>query len=76
MKFCLAFREHPQKVGQSYLGHLVFASGFGVRLLLAAGAAFVHALAPPLCEHTTSRMVNDLHSRMNHQLSGKNGRPR
>jgi hypothetical protein len=57
------FLDHPRTVGESYLGHLRFAAGFAGLLLLAAGAALVHALVPALCAHTASGIVRDLEAR-------------
>ena len=57
------FLDHPRKVDESYLEHAVFAAGFAGRLMLAAGAAVVHALIPCLFERTASRIVADLYQR-------------
>ena len=58
------FTAHPAAVGESYLGHLAFAAWFASRLLLAGGAALVHAFLPFLFETTASRIVRELHQRM------------
>jgi hypothetical protein len=62
--FSQIFTAHPASVDESYVQHMRFAAGFGVRLLAAAGAAFVHALIPCLFEKTASRMVADMHRRL------------
>ncbi len=51
------FLDHPRSVNESYGEHAVFAGRFGLRLLIASGAAFIHALLPFCCEKTASRMV-------------------
>ena len=51
------FTEHPEKVGENYLEHMIFAFGFSARLLRASAAAFVHGLVPALCETTASTAV-------------------
>lgn len=59
--FIRGFRDHPASVGESYFGHLVYALRFSSRLFAAALAALVHAIVPPLCETTASRILGDLH---------------
>lgn len=61
--FTRLFTAHPASVDESYLEHLRFAAGFGATLLLAAGAAFIHALLPFLFEKTASKMVAKLYAR-------------
>ncbi|WP_147126417.1 DUF6356 family protein [Shimia ponticola] len=51
------FTAHPASVGESYWEHARFAFRFSTRLLVAAGAAAVHAVFPWLCESTASRAV-------------------
>ncbi|HUS55920.1 MAG TPA: DUF6356 family protein [Thermohalobaculum sp.] len=57
------FLAHPQAVDETYFEHLAFASRFAATLLLAAGAALVHALLPFLFERTASRIVARLYER-------------
>jgi hypothetical protein len=59
-----AFTEHPASVGESYLEHLVRASGFGVRMMFAGFACLVHGLLPFLFEKTGSRAISELNDRM------------
>ncbi len=54
------FLDHPRTVDESYTEHAAFAGRFAGRLLLAAGAAAVHAVVPCLFEKTASRMVAEL----------------
>jgi hypothetical protein len=51
------FTDHPRAVNESYGEHMGFAFGFGLRLLGAALAAFVHGLVPALFETTASTAV-------------------
>ena len=57
------FTDHPASVDETYFGHMAFAGWFASRLLLAAGAALVHAFLPFLCETTASRIVRELYER-------------
>ena len=49
-RFLRGFIDHPASVNETYLQHARFAVGFSATLLLAAGAALIHAVAPPLFE--------------------------
>ena len=57
------FTEHPSSVDETYLEHMAFASKFAGTLLLAAGAAIVHAVLPFLFDKTASRIVARLYDR-------------
>ncbi|MGB6119004.1 MAG: DUF6356 family protein [Mesorhizobium sp.] len=59
------FTSHPETVGESYFGHMAFAAWFSSRLLMAAGAALVHAVLPFMFETTASRIVRELYERTN-----------
>jgi len=58
------FNDHPASVGESYGEHLVMASGFGIRMILAGLACLVHGLFPFLFVRTGSAAIGDLHTRM------------
>lgn len=58
------FTEHPASVDETYGEHMVMAGSFGLRLLFASFACFVHALLPFAFEKTGSRMITHLHDRM------------
>ncbi|MEO0860764.1 MAG: DUF6356 family protein [Pseudomonadota bacterium] len=62
--FLKGFQSHPASVNETYFGHMRFALGFAGMLFLAGGAALVHALIPPLCETTASRLIQRLHARL------------
>jgi hypothetical protein len=54
------FQDHPAKVGEGYIEHMVFAFGFSARLFRAAFAALVHGVVPCLHETTASSAVLDM----------------
>jgi Family of unknown function (DUF6356) len=58
------FTEHPASVGESYWAHLLRACWFAGRLLLAAGACFIHALLPFLFVKTGSQAITQLYAAM------------
>ncbi len=58
------FNEHPASVGETYWQHLLRASWFAGRMLMGAGACFVHALLPFLFVKTGSQTVTQLHDAM------------
>ncbi len=59
-----AFEDHPASVGESYWQHFGAASRYGFLLSKAAGAAFIHAILPFMCEKTASKTIMQLHSEM------------
>jgi len=58
------FNEHPASVGESYWEHLLRASWFAGKMLLGAGACFIHALLPFLFVKTGSETIVQLHAAM------------
>jgi hypothetical protein len=58
------FTEHPAAVGETYGEHLVQASSFGTRMILAGLACLVHGLFPFLFVRTGSTAISALHTRM------------
>lgn len=58
------FTEHPHAIGESYGEHFLVASRYGVRLLGASCAAFVHAVLPFLFERTASTTIRAMHAEM------------
>lgn len=64
LQFLKGFVDHPASVNETYWQHARFAFGFSVTLFLAAGAALIHAIVPPLFETTASRIICGLHTRL------------
>ncbi len=62
MIFQRIFLQHPERVGESYFEHMVFALTFSARLFKASAAAFTHAFVPALCETTASQAIMDMHA--------------
>jgi len=62
--FVRGFRDHPASVDETYLQHMRFAFGFAGLLFLAAAAAMIHAIIPPLFETTAGRLIRKMHSMM------------
>ena len=58
------FTDHPASVGESYGEHLLTASGFGLRMVLAGLACMIHALLPFLFVKTGSVQISTLHDKM------------
>lgn len=58
------FLDHPGSVDETYFEHMRFAGWFASRLLLAGGAALVHAIIPCLFEKTASGMIREMHTRI------------
>lgn len=58
------FTEHPREIGESYGGHFVNASAFGLRMVAGGLAVLVHAAFPFLFAKTGSRTMDRLHRRM------------
>jgi hypothetical protein len=60
MRIQRLFNEHPASVSESYWEHLLRAAWFGSRMLIGAGACFVHAVFPFLCVRTGSQTITQL----------------
>lgn len=58
------FTDHPAAVGETYLEHLIAAFGFGLSMVTAGLACFVHGLVPALFVRTGSTAIQSLHERM------------
>jgi hypothetical protein len=58
------FTEHPESVGETYTEHMVHASHFGGRMVLAGLACMVHAVLPFMFVHTGSDAIESLNARM------------
>ena len=64
MRLLDLFTRHPATVGETYGGHLTFATGVGGRMVLAGFACMLHGIFPFLFERTGSRTILDLHGRV------------
>lgn len=64
MKLSRIFTEHPASVGETYGEHLVHATSFGGRMVVAGAACIVHALLPFAFARTGSRAITELHDQM------------
>jgi hypothetical protein len=58
------FTAHPATVGESYGEHLVTATSFGSRMILAGIACMLHGLLPFLFVRTGSRAVTELNEEL------------
>jgi Family of unknown function (DUF6356) len=63
------FTEHPESVGETYGEHMVRASCFGGRMIVAGLACMLHAWLPFIFVRTGSQAINELHARMQATLS-------
>lgn len=61
--FARVFLDHPAKVDETFLEHMLFAMKFAGLLFLAGGAALVHAIVPCLFERTASTIIARLYER-------------
>jgi len=66
------FTAHPATVGETYGEHLVMATSFGCRMVLAGVACILHGLIPFVFVRTGSRAVAELNQRM---IAGRSARP-
>ena len=64
------FTAHPATVGESYGEHLVTATAFGGRMMLAGIACMLHGLLPFLFVRTGSRAVSELNAQLVARRSG------
>ena len=58
------FTEHPESVGETYGEHMVRATCFGGRMIVAGLACMLHAWLPFIFVRTGSQAINELHARM------------
>jgi hypothetical protein len=72
MRLLDPFTRHPASVGETYAGHLAFATGVGGRMVLAGLACMLHGLFPFLFPRTGSRAILDLHTRVTGGARGRN----
>ena len=58
------FQRHPRSVGETYFEHMGVATSFGVLMVVGGMACLVHAIIPAWFEHTASRVIATLYTRM------------
>jgi Family of unknown function (DUF6356) len=58
------FLAHPRSMGESYLDHLLVATGFGIAMIVGGIACMVHGVFPTLFTTTGSQTVRALYLRM------------
>jgi uncharacterized protein DUF6356 len=56
------FTAHPHSVGESYLGHGLFACRYGAKMAAGGVAAMLHGVFPFLFQATGSRITRELHA--------------
>ena len=54
------FTAHPHSVGETYLGHGVFACRYGAKMAAGGIAALLHGILPFLFQTTGSRITREL----------------
>ena len=55
------FKDHLNKVGETYFEHFLKAFGFGIKLMLISFRVFIHAIFPWCFEHSASDRISKLH---------------
>jgi len=74
MNLLRAFTEHPASVGESYFGHLLQASTFGLRMIFAGVACVLHGIFPFLFVTTGSDAMKGLNEEMSARRARALGR--
>ncbi len=74
MNLLRAFTEHPASVGESYFGHLLQASTFGLRMVFAGIACVLHGIFPFLFVTTGSDAMKSLNEEMSARRARALGR--
>jgi uncharacterized protein DUF6356 len=64
MRILRWFTVHPAEVGEGYSEHLVTATSFGGRMILAGIACMLHGLLPFVFVRTGSRAVSELNAQL------------
>jgi hypothetical protein len=62
--FSPLFNNHPNSVGETYLSHLITASGFAFKMMLGGLACLLHAIFPFLFIKTGSALITQLNDSM------------
>ena len=62
-------QDHLESVHETYLQHLCFAAGIGLRLLGTGVAVILHGLFPAVFQYTGSREIFRLHDDLKARIS-------
>ena len=66
------FKDHPNKVGETYFEHFLKACSFGIKLILIALRVFIHAIFPWCFEHSARDSVSKLHDVLQNRKKSAN----
>ena len=66
------FKNHPNKIGETYFEHFLKACSFGIKLILIALRVFVHAIFPWCFEHSASDRISELHDILQNRKNSAN----
>ena len=55
---------HPTDVCMTYLEHMKFSLNLSLTLFIASIQAFVHAIIPDVCVHTTTNVVKTIENKL------------
>lgn len=61
----ISFTEHPNKLGETYLQHLLFALIFCGKIIIAFAACLIHAFFPFILKNTGGNIINKLSETIN-----------
>ena len=56
--------SHPTNVCMTYLEHMKFSLNISLTLFIGSIQAFVHALIPDVCVHTTTNVVKNIEDKL------------
>ena len=63
----ISFTEHPNKLGETYLQHLLFALIFCSKITIAFVAFLIHAFFPFILKNTGGNIINNLSETINNR---------
>lgn len=66
------FKNHPNKIGETYFEHFLKACSFGIKLILIALRVFIHAIFPWCFEHSASDRISKLHDILQNRKKSSN----
>tara|TARA_B100001250_G_C19488080_1_gene651775 strand:+ start:295 stop:519 length:225 start_codon:yes stop_codon:yes gene_type:complete len=65
------FKAHLNAVGETYFQHLFKAFSFGIKLILIALRAFIHAIFPWFFEYSVSEKISELNDVLQNRKKSK-----